>query len=110
MTEIIKYKKMYKVIFKDDVPKIVSEKVCEIIKQQWINNKPVQIDDEMYSPFEIKKIIENKMDDQISIILSKEDESVQTEVKNKIRNYKNKLTIGVVKNMIDRVKNPKQWR
>ena len=110
MSEIIKYKKMYKIIFKDDEPKIVSEEVCNLVKQQWINNKPVQIDDEMYSPFEIKKIVENKMDDQILVILSKESDSIQSEVKNKIKNYKNKITLWVVENMIHKVKNPNEWK
>ena len=110
MSGIIKYKKMYKIIFKDDDPKIVSEEVCNSIKQQWINNKPIQIDDEMYSPFEIKKIVENKMDDQIMVLLSKETANIQSEVKNNIKNYKNKITLWVVKNMIDKVRNPNQWK
>lgn len=110
MWEIIKYKKMYKIIFKDDDPKIVSEEVCNLVKQQWVNNKPIQIDDEMYSPFEIKKIVENKMDDQILVRLSWESEYVQTEVKNKIKNYKKQITIWVVENMIHKVKNPNEWK
>lgn len=110
MTEIIKYKKMYKVIFKDDDPKIVSEEVYASILTQWMASKPVQIDWETYSPFEIRKIVENKMDDQILILLSKESDSIQTEVKNKIKNYKNKITLWVVKNMIDKVKNPHEWK
>lgn len=100
MNEIIKYKKLYKVLFKEDDPKLITPEQFEIIKEKLFKNEWIEIDNELYNPFQIKKIIKHKSEDWIMQILNNESEEIKKIVKWYMKLYKNDLTIWVIKNMI----------
>lgn len=103
-TEIVKYKELYKIIFKDDETKVISAEMCKKIQGDLQKNSWIVIDDEIYNPFEIKKIVKFKMQDWINERLKVENESVQKQVRGFIKVYKNDVTLWVLENMIKKAK------
>lgn len=103
--EIIKWKQLYKVIFKDNEnPKLITPQQYELIKKDLFLNKWVEIDNELFNPFQILKITKYKTQDGIVSRLNKENEEIQKKVRWFMRNYKNELTIWVLENMINKAK------
>ena len=101
MTEIVKWKQLYKVVFKEEWEvKLISPEQFTSIKTKLFKNEWIEVDNELYNPFEIKKIIKYKTQDWIVWILTKEPEEVQKRVKELMKLYKKELTVWVLKNMI----------
>ena len=104
-TEIVKFKQLHKVIFKDEgEPKLISAEIFQNIKEDLKENKWIEIDDELYNPFEIKKIIKYRVQDWITDKLKQETDWIQRKVKEYMRLYKKELTMWVLENMINKAK------
>lgn len=101
-TEIIKWKQLYKIVFKDESTpnKLVTPSQFDTIKQKLFRNEWIEVDNELYNPFEIRKIIKFKTQDGIIQRLNKEPEDVQVKVREFMKLYKKELSMGVVENMI----------
>lgn len=103
--EIIKWKELYKVIFKEDWEiKLITPGQFQSIKQKLFKNEWVEIDNELFNPFEIKKIVKYKTQDGIIWLINNEPEEVQKKVRELMKLYKKELTVWVVKNMISKVR------
>ena len=99
--EITIYRDLYKVIFKWDEPtKLITPQQYTIIKQKLFKSEWIELDDQLYNPFEVIKIIKYKTQDWIVQRLWKECEEVQIKVKEEMRVYKKPLTLAVLENMI----------
>lgn len=105
-TEIVKYQELYKVLFKDENINdiIINIEVYKLIKEDIKNNKWVEIDWNLYNPYEIRMITKFKVDDNFSFRLSQETVEIQRQVKEFMKNYKKDITGLVLENMINKVK------
>ncbi len=104
-TEIIKWKQLYKVIFKEDWEvKLITPEQFTSIKKKLFKNEWIEIDAELFNPFEIKKIVKYQTQDGIVWIINNEPQEVQKNVRELMKLYKKELTIGVVKNMVQKVR------
>ena len=103
-SEIIKWQELYKVYLKDWEEKVISSEIYENIKQDLFDNKWIEINKELFNPFEIKKITKFKVQDWIKERLSIEPENIQKKVREYIRTYKKELTLWVLENMILKAK------
>lgn len=103
--EIVVWKNLYKVIFKEEWEvKLITPEQFTSIKAKLFKNEWVEIDNELFNPFEIKKIVKYKTQDWIVWILNKEPEQVQTKVREFMKLYKKELTVWVVENMVLRAR------
>ena len=104
-TEIIKWKQLYRIVFKwEDWDKLISPNQFWIIKEKLFKNEWIEVDWELYNPFEIKKIVKYKTQDWIVQLIAAETEPIQKKVREYMKLYKKELTIWVVKNMITKAK------
>lgn len=105
MTEIVKWKQLYKVVFKEEWEvKLISPEQFDSIKKKLFKNEWIEVDNELYNPFEIKKIVKYQTQDWIVAIINKEPVEVQKRVKEFMKLYKKELTIWVVNNMVEKAK------
>lgn len=106
MTKLIKWKQLYKVIFKDEWDvKLITPEQFTSIKQKLFKNEWVEIDNELFNPFEIKKIVKYKTEDWIIWVINQQPQEVQKRVREIMKNYKKNLSVWVVQNMITKVRN-----
>lgn len=100
------WKQLYKIVFKDEEThdKLITPQQFDKIKEKLFKNEWIEVDEELYNPFEIRKIIKFKIQDWISQILSKELESIQKKVREYMRTYKKEINIWVLENMIKKAK------
>lgn len=105
MNEIVKWKQLYKIIMKEEWEvKLISPEQFESIKKKLFKNEWIEVDNELYNPFEIKKIVKYKTQDWIVWIISKEPEEVQKRVKELMKLYRKELTVWVLNNMVAKVR------
>ena len=106
MNEIVKYQELYKVIFTDENIKeiIITSEIYNLIKEDIKNNKWVEIDWNLYKPYEFKMVVKFKIDDGFVFRLNQETEEVQKQVKEFMKNYKKDITSTVLENMINKAK------
>lgn len=103
--EIVKFKQLYKVVFKEWLaPKLITPEIFVGIKEDLKNNNWIELDDELYNPFEVKMIIKYKVQDWITDKLKVEHELVQKKVREYMRLYKKELTVWVLENMVIKAK------
>ncbi len=95
MTQLVKWKQLYKVVFKeeDSQPKIITPEAYKGIKKDLFNNKWIELDGELYNPFLIKKIVKYETQDGIVQLIKEESEDIQEKVREFMRLYKKKLTV-----------------
>lgn len=104
--EITIWKQFYKIVFKDEdtQDKLITPEQFDKIKSKLFKNEWVEVDQELYNPFEIRKIIKFKIQDWITQRLSKESEKIQREVREFMRVYKKEINLWVLENMIKKAK------
>lgn len=104
--EITIWKQFYKIVFKDEEiqDKLITPEHFEKIKIKLFKNEWIEVDEELYNPFEVRKIVKFKIQDWISQKLSLESEKVQREVREYMRTYKKELNMWVLENMIKKAK------
>ena len=103
--EIVVWKNLYKVVFKEEWEvKLISPEQFASIKAKLFKNEWIEVDNELYNPFEIKKIVKYKTQDWIVAIINKEPEEVQKRVKELMKLYKKELTVWVLNNMVAKVR------
>lgn len=105
-TEIVKYQELYKVLFKDENINdiIINIEVYKLVKEDIKNNKRVEIDWNLYNPYEIRMITKFKVDDNFTFRLNQETIEIQRQVKEFMKNYKKDITSLVLENMINKAK------
>lgn len=100
------WKQIYKIVFKDEETrnKIITDKQYLRIKNKLFKNEWIEVDNELYNPFEIKKIVKFQSEDWIAQRLQKEAPYIQKKVKEYIRFDKKDITLSRLEVMIQKAK------
>ena len=85
-------------------PLIITKEAYLLIKDDLINNKRIEINDELYNPYTIDTVKKFKVTESVTTILWKQDIRVQNKVKEYMQYEKKDATIERVKNMIKKAK------
>ena len=104
--DLVKYKQLYRVIFKDEKEsdKLITTEQFELFKNKLFKNEWIEIDNELFSPFEIRKIKKFQLQDWINQKLATESQNIQKIVKWYMRVYEKEITLAVLQNMINKAK------
>lgn len=104
--DLVKYKQLYRVIFKDEKEddKLITTEQFELFKNKLFKNEWIEIDNELFSPFEIRKIKKFQLQDWITQRLATENQNIQKIVKGYMRLYEKEINLWVLENMISKAK------